>query len=149
MKTLDRGRRTTLYPRYSNVKTFDQLSLTKRELMLETIEKKNREKRWRLSRDMWWRRIPRACAYWISRRIGNIFEEDVASTMRNVFQYSIKRFDSAIRTLIDLYGPSSLHPPSPQPMNEQNWQSNLQTRKWRPHKLWHNLTTRKKPEFEV
>ena len=115
MKTLDRGRRTTLYPRYSNVKTFDQVSLTKRELMLETIEKKNREKRWRLSRDMWWRRIPRACAYWISRRIGNIFEEDVASTMRNVFQYSIKRFESEIRTLIDLYGPSDRHSTSPPP----------------------------------
>ena len=43
MKTLDRGRRTTLYPRYSNVKTFDQVSLTKRELMLETIEKKTRK----------------------------------------------------------------------------------------------------------
>ena len=40
MKTLDRGKITTLHPRYSNVKTFDQVSLTKRELMLEDIEKK-------------------------------------------------------------------------------------------------------------
>ena len=53
--------------------------------MLEAIEKKNRRKRWRLSREMFERRIPRAtpraCASWISRRrIGSILDGDVDST---------------------------------------------------------------------
>ena len=37
--------------------------------------------------------------------------------MRNVFQYSIKRFDSEIRTLIDLHGPSDRHSTSPPPLH--------------------------------
>ena len=53
--------------------------------MLEAIEKKNRRKRWRLSREMFERRIPRATprasACWISRRrIGSILDGDVDST---------------------------------------------------------------------
>ena len=53
--------------------------------MLEAIEKKNRRKRWRLSREMYERRIPRATprasACWISRRrIGSILDGDVDST---------------------------------------------------------------------
>ena len=37
--------------------------------------------------------------------------------MRNVSQYSIKRFDSGIRTPIDLYGPSDRHSTSPPPLH--------------------------------
>ena len=53
--------------------------------MLEAIEKKNRRKRWRLSREMFESRIPRATprasASWISRRrIGSILDGDVDST---------------------------------------------------------------------
>ena len=40
-----RGRGTTLYPGYFDVKTFDLLSLIKRRSMLEVTEKKKNEKR--------------------------------------------------------------------------------------------------------
>ena len=39
-----RGRGTTLYPGYFDVKTFDLLSLIKRRSMLEVTEKKKRKK---------------------------------------------------------------------------------------------------------